>query len=160
MISKNNLKRGLVRPQHTFPLCVSPSQMSLGPEKLATFLDVVDTGLLLCIVQFYLALMDVTFQKKMQENEKKQMCKQHTTVMYCGHVKFQVGFLEDSVRELSNIFGISVNKNPLVLLLGKLPENIRKNDVCLFLIRVTLIKQMTRNWLKDDNLEIPNGRIL
>ena len=33
MISKNYLKCGLVRPRHTFPLCVSPSQMSLGPEK-------------------------------------------------------------------------------------------------------------------------------
>ena len=54
----------------------------------------------------------------------------------------------------------SVNKNPLVLLLGKLPENIGRNDIYLFLIiRVPLIKQITRNWLKDDNL-IPNGRIL
>ncbi|KAK3541845.1 hypothetical protein QTP86_008049 [Hemibagrus guttatus] len=42
MISKNNLKCGLVRPQHTFPLCVSPSQMSSGPEKPAAFLGVVD----------------------------------------------------------------------------------------------------------------------
>ena len=29
MISKNNLKCGLVRSQHTFPLCFSPSQMML-----------------------------------------------------------------------------------------------------------------------------------
>ncbi|KAK3517002.1 hypothetical protein QTP70_029966 [Hemibagrus guttatus] len=42
MISKSNLKCGLVRPQHTFPLCVSPSQMSSGPEKPAAFLGVVD----------------------------------------------------------------------------------------------------------------------
>ena len=52
MISKNNLKCRLVRPQHTFPLCVCPSQMSLSTEKPATFLDVVDIGLLLCIVEF------------------------------------------------------------------------------------------------------------
>ena len=44
MISKN-LKCGHVRPQHAFPLCISPSHMSLGPENPATFLDVVDIGL-------------------------------------------------------------------------------------------------------------------
>ena len=39
MISENNLKGGPVRPQHTFPLCISPSQMS---SDSAAFLDVVD----------------------------------------------------------------------------------------------------------------------
>uniref|UniRef100_A0A3B4CD99 Shugoshin C-terminal domain-containing protein n=1 Tax=Pygocentrus nattereri TaxID=42514 RepID=A0A3B4CD99_PYGNA len=52
MISKNNLKCGLIRPQDTFPLCVSPSQMSLGPEKPAAFLGVVDIWLLLCVAEF------------------------------------------------------------------------------------------------------------
>ena len=62
-------------------------------------------------------------------------------------------FWEDSITEVSNIFGIVLNKNPLILLLGKLPENIKNNDVHLFLIiRVALMKQITRNWLKDDNL--------
>lgn len=36
------LKCGLIWPQHTFPLCASPFQMSWGPEKSALFLDVVD----------------------------------------------------------------------------------------------------------------------
>ncbi|MEQ2247902.1 hypothetical protein ILYODFUR_013953 [Ilyodon furcidens] len=41
MISKNNLKCGLFRPQHTFfPLCISPSEMSSGPEKPIAFLGV------------------------------------------------------------------------------------------------------------------------
>ena len=52
MISQHNLKCGLVRPRHTFPLCVRLSQMSSGQEKLATFLDVVDIGHLFCIVEF------------------------------------------------------------------------------------------------------------
>ena len=59
MISKNNLQCGLVRPQHTFPLCASPLQMSSGQEKPAPFLDVVDIWLSLCIVEFQLALVDV-----------------------------------------------------------------------------------------------------
>ena len=58
VISKNNLKCGLVRPQHTFPLCVSPSQMSSGPEKSAVFLDVVDICLSLCMVESELAFVD------------------------------------------------------------------------------------------------------
>ena len=36
MISKNNLKRWLVTPQYTFPLC-SPSRMSSGPEEVGNF---------------------------------------------------------------------------------------------------------------------------
>ena len=51
MISKNYSKCGLIRPQHTFPPCVSPSQISSGPEKLATFLGVVDIELLLFMVE-------------------------------------------------------------------------------------------------------------
>ena len=50
--SKNNLKCRLVRPQNTFPLGISPSQMSSGPEKSTAFLGVVDEWLLLCIVEF------------------------------------------------------------------------------------------------------------
>ena len=42
MISKNNLRCGVVRPQHTFPLCVSLSQMRSDSEKSAAFLDVVN----------------------------------------------------------------------------------------------------------------------
>ena len=56
MIYKNNLKCGLVRPQHTFPLYISPSPMSLGPVKPVTFLGVVDIRLLLGVVEFQLAL--------------------------------------------------------------------------------------------------------
>uniref|UniRef100_A0A3B4BEH8 Claudin n=1 Tax=Periophthalmus magnuspinnatus TaxID=409849 RepID=A0A3B4BEH8_9GOBI len=41
MSSKNNLKYRLIRPQDTVPVCVSPSQVSLGPEKLAVFLGIV-----------------------------------------------------------------------------------------------------------------------
>ncbi|MED6259996.1 hypothetical protein ATANTOWER_027025 [Ataeniobius toweri] len=52
MISKTNWKCELVRPQHTFPLCVSSSQMISGPEKLAAFLGVVDLWLSLCMVEF------------------------------------------------------------------------------------------------------------
>lgn len=61
------------------------------------------------------------------------------------------GFWEKSIRELSKIFGISFNKNSLVLLLGKVPEVINKEDHHLFLIiRAALIKQITRKWLKDN----------
>lgn len=57
------------------------------------------------------------------------------------------------IRELSNIFGISLKKKPIVLLLGKIPEEIKRKDGHLFLvIRITIIKQITRNWLKYDNL--------
>ena len=38
-------KCGLVRPQNTFPLCISPSQISLGPEKSTVLLNVVDVWL-------------------------------------------------------------------------------------------------------------------
>ena len=37
-------------------------------------------------------------------------------------------FWENSVKELSNIFGLSFDKNPLVLVLGKLPEKMKKKD--------------------------------
>ncbi len=50
-ISKNDVKCGLVRPQHTFPLQVSPSKMNSRPEKSAVLLDVVDKWLLLCMVE-------------------------------------------------------------------------------------------------------------
>ncbi|MEQ2190234.1 hypothetical protein GOODEAATRI_033684 [Goodea atripinnis] len=44
----DKFKCGLVRPQHTLPICVSPSQLSSGPEKSAAFLGVV----WLCMVEF------------------------------------------------------------------------------------------------------------
>lgn len=44
------------------------------------------------------------------------------------------GFWENSIRELSNIFGISLNKNPLILLLGKISEEIKKKDSYLLLV--------------------------
>lgn len=50
MIFKNNLKCGLIRPQHTFPFCVCTFQKIAGPENAAVFLDVVDVCLLLCMV--------------------------------------------------------------------------------------------------------------
>lgn len=37
MISHNNSKCGVVRSQHTIPLCVSPFQMNSGREKKAVF---------------------------------------------------------------------------------------------------------------------------
>lgn len=40
IISKNKLKRGLVTPHHTFPLCASRSRMSSGPETSLEFPDV------------------------------------------------------------------------------------------------------------------------
>ncbi len=57
-------------------------------------------------------------------------------------------YLENSMRELSNILNISLNKNPLVLLLGKIPGEIKKKDDFHFflVIRVAIIKQITRNW--------------
>ena len=35
-------KKNKMKKVHTFPLCVSPSQMIFNPEKLAVFLNVVD----------------------------------------------------------------------------------------------------------------------
>ena len=54
--SINILKCALARSQHTFSLqsIFSPSEMSSGPEKSAELLDIVDTRLWICIVQFYL----------------------------------------------------------------------------------------------------------
>ncbi|MEQ2215473.1 hypothetical protein XENOCAPTIV_001497 [Xenoophorus captivus] len=51
MISKNSLKFGLHRSQHT-SICVSPSPMSLGRDKLAAFPGVVYKWL--CMVEFYI----------------------------------------------------------------------------------------------------------
>ena len=42
IIYMNNLKGGLVRTQYSFPLSISPFQMSSSPEKSAAFLDAVD----------------------------------------------------------------------------------------------------------------------
>ncbi len=55
------------------------------------------------------------------------------------------------IEEMSNIFVFSGSKNPLVMLLGQIPEDINKNDSHLFLIiRVEMLKQITRSWLKND----------
>lgn len=51
MVCKNNLKCGLVRSQHTFLLCISPSQITSGPGKLMEFQDVLDIWHSLCIYQ-------------------------------------------------------------------------------------------------------------
>lgn len=54
-----------------------------------------------------------------------------------------------------------LNKSPLILLFGKLPENMSKNDVYLFLIiTVALINQITRNWLKEYDLTNPKWKDL
>lgn len=46
-VYKHDVKCGLVRPQRTFPLCVSPSQMS---SFVAAFVDDVDIWLWLCVL--------------------------------------------------------------------------------------------------------------
>lgn len=54
---------------------------------------------------------------------------------------------------MSSVFGISPNKNTLTLSLGKTPAEIKNKDSYLFLvIKIAIIKQITRNWLKDNNL--------
>ena len=58
IISRNNLNVDW-SDHSTPPLCVSPSQVSWGPEEPAGFLGVVDTWLSLCMVEFYLALVDL-----------------------------------------------------------------------------------------------------
>lgn len=66
--------------------------------------------------------------------------------------KVRSGFWEIFMRELSNICGTFRNKIPLILLLGKIPEEIKKKESHLFgVIRVAIIKLVTRNRLKDDN---------
>lgn len=63
LISKHNLKCRIIGPQHTFPLCFTSSQMSLGPEKSATSLDVVNIWLSLC-------MMVLTFRQQWCSDER------------------------------------------------------------------------------------------
>lgn len=51
VISKKKFKLGFVRPQDSFPLRLSPSQMTLGPEKPAAFLNLVYTCFFHCMVE-------------------------------------------------------------------------------------------------------------
>ena len=51
IISKNNVKGGLIRPLHTVLLCVRQSQKSFSPEKSAVFLDVADIWLQLFVAE-------------------------------------------------------------------------------------------------------------
>ena len=61
IITQFNLKSGLVRPQHTFPFCVSVSQMSCSPEKSVAFLDVVN------IYGFCFAQQELNLHLQMQQ---------------------------------------------------------------------------------------------
>lgn len=62
-------------------------------------------------------------------------------------------FWQKSIEELTAMFNIEIKNDPLNLLLGNMPENMKENDSHLFLIaRITIIKQITNNWLKPCNL--------
>ena len=98
IISENIFKCGLVRPQHTFPLCVSPSQMSSGPEKPVAFLGVVDIWLSLCMVEFYLALVDLA---------RNWQGFSQVFLSPCGNILYKLMSVFNAVQsEGSNVTGI------------------------------------------------------
>lgn len=71
----------------------------------------------------------------------------HTHIFWtCGKIK---DFWEKMIEELTAIFKVKIENDPLTLLLGKNPENLTADDSCLFLIiRSVIMKQITRNWKK------------
>ena len=107
MISKNNLKCGLVRPQHTLTLCVSPSQMNSGSEKSAAFLDIVDIRLWLDILSCHLSkicIINAFIPHRSQEylpfwNEKSLICFQ---IVKLRGMLYHLEYLNGHVYEISS----------------------------------------------------------
>uniref|UniRef100_A0A3B4WPV2 Reverse transcriptase zinc-binding domain-containing protein n=1 Tax=Seriola lalandi dorsalis TaxID=1841481 RepID=A0A3B4WPV2_SERLL len=92
-------------------------------------------------------------QSKYKENSSPKCWREcgewmanHSHIFWsCKAIK---GSWENSIKEMLNIFGISLGKNPPVILLEKIPEEINKNYSHLFLIiRVAMIKQMMNSCL-------------